>query len=770
LLFLYGHGVPKNLLLAQSYFERALEGNHPHARLALLRAKILLRNKNDKSADNWSELGQSYIQSLVAADYLHALCCFEEAVRINSRHITANANLGKMYFCGYGVNADLEKAKKYLTVASVQGCDDSQTILALIKGFPGMSKTEAIPKWYERGCQCWEQKKHQEAKFCFEQIATLDSDHIHANYNLGILYFSVDKNYSRAKEYFDKSDQNGHPEARNMSIKAGLYKKHGVLNFKQWNDAGCRLWGEAKYDDARYCFEESLKLNPKYASANSNLGNVYFYGRGADRDLQAAKKYFEVAKAYGLKVACEKLVKIKMYSEKDKPAADDWYRLASEYYSNDPVCDEVTICLTEANRLDDKHPDVNYLVGCILYYGHGRDKDFENAKRHFLVAAESGLVKAQEMLEMIELCLENIDLSGDEWYAKGISYHQHGRNQLAFYCFEQAASHQHAHAKLMQLQMTLSEHRNDIDAQEILSPYFGYQSGDICLTENQKRVLEDYILKSISRSERVILSLDVDDTIIFNQSTKENIIVNIRLVHYIAHLLATYGVENFEFQILTARKPDPSPELVRIHASISEAKSAFFAALCEQLRSMSIDDFEDHHLTVPDEHVYCLGALIGKYTQLSYDNARAFVFHENLTGDALHAYIENERAKFAEHHRVDAMNIEVKALSTRECQLLNKQMVMRDIFPRDRFFRIIHFDDRFEHVTEVPGVPQTAGIPLWSPCKATQSYIIDLIIEDIKQSYLCERQKNTAQSPCFFKTPQECEASGAAYAPGLTAL
>lgn len=771
LLYLYGHGIRKNIELAQSYFLNALNNDHPHARLALLRAKVLQLFKNDKSPDAWSELAESYMLSSAedSSDCLNALCCFQEAIRINPHHRAANFNLGKIYLYGWGIDVDIESAKRFFAAANAQGCGDSQTILVFIDELACASKAEAIVKWYDRGSWCWEQEKYQEAKFCFEQVIKLDSNHVHANYKLGLFYFSINKEYSKAGIYFDKSDKNGHPEAKNMSIRTRLYAKYRIPNFKQWNDEGRLFWGNKEYDQARYCFEESLRLNPQYANANSNLGCVYFYGCGADRNLQEARRYFEVAKAHGSEHACEKLVKIRMYLEKDRPTADDWYRLASEYYSNDPACDEVLICLTEANYLDDKHPDVNYLLGCILYYGHGRDRDFHNAKRYFLVAAESGLVKAQSMYQMAELCSNNINDGPNVWYQRGVSYHQDGVAQLASHCFEMAASQNHTYAKLMHLQVMLGEHFNDhAKAEEILSPYFSYEQGDICLTENRKKVLENHIKQIISRNSRVILSLDIDDTIIFGQSRPEDIKVNLKLVDYIADLLQKYGVQNFEFQIVTARKPDVSQQLLRIHVNIAEAQSAFFRALRNQLRSIGVDNFEDRHPMVPDEHVYCLGALGGKYTQLRYMNVTKVVFHQELTGDALDAHIQNQRARFAEDYQVDFASIKVRRLNAAECQYLNKQQVMRDILTADRFFRTIHFDDRCEHVVEVEGVEQTIGVPVWSLCEVNQSKIIDWLVSDIKNACLRPREEITPRSAARFFSPSQpaFEDGGAAYAPG----
>ncbi len=101
--------------------------------------------------------------------------------------------------------------------------------------------------------------------------------------------------------------------------------------------------------------------------ANFTLGNIYYYGEGAGKDLQMAVKYYEEAAAVpfaNLKLA--KMYEKGEYFEKSEEQADGYYKKAYDLFLKNEKTED---------------PMILYQLANLLYDGKGCKKNVEKAKK-----------------------------------------------------------------------------------------------------------------------------------------------------------------------------------------------------------------------------------------------------------------------------------------------------------------------------------------------------------------------------------------------------
>ncbi len=132
------------------------------------------------------------------------------------------------------------------------------------------------------------------------------------------------------------------------------------------------------------------------------LGRMYYYGNGVDRDTLEAIRWYRMAAEHGHPVAQNLLGNRYYYGEgvdKDYVEAVKWYRLAAEQ----------------------GYPEAQNLLGNRYYYGEGVDKDYVEAVRWYRLAAEQGYAGAQRNLGNRYYNGEGVDkdyVEAVRWYHK----------------------------------------------------------------------------------------------------------------------------------------------------------------------------------------------------------------------------------------------------------------------------------------------------------------------------------------------------------------
>jgi TPR repeat protein len=179
----------------------------------------LLDLKSDYgSAESLAILGIQYVHGTknIKRNFLKARECFERALKIDNAHIDANYYLGLINLLGLGTEIQMEKSLEYFSHAK----NDSGALNAI--GFiyfsaPDYFDTDPVQK-YKYGSIY---KNIKKAKDYFERSS--QQGNVNALYNLGCISLSSAKNttfsYSDAYNYFKQSAEKGHTlSAYNIAI------------------------------------------------------------------------------------------------------------------------------------------------------------------------------------------------------------------------------------------------------------------------------------------------------------------------------------------------------------------------------------------------------------------------------------------------------------------------------------------------------------------------------------------------------------------------
>ena len=116
------------------------------------------------------------------------------------------------------------------------------------------------------------QDKIDIAQKLYNQVLEINSNHVDANNNLGVLLIKL-KEYQKAKTCFNKI----------IKINPNYAEAHNNLGgiFKELKEI----------KKAKNCFEKAIKINPNYAEAHNNLGGIF----KELKEIKKAKNCFEKA-------------------------------------------------------------------------------------------------------------------------------------------------------------------------------------------------------------------------------------------------------------------------------------------------------------------------------------------------------------------------------------------------------------------------------------------------------------------------------------------
>ena len=164
-----------------------------------------------KAANNDNDRAQFYLGVMydqgqaVSQDYSKARVWFEKSAE--QGNADAQYNLAAMYYNGYGVTKDYSKAAEWLEKSAKKGDKRAQARIGEMY-FYG----KGLPQDYSKAAE-WLQKSAEQG----------DAD---AQYNLGFLYengLGVAKDYSKAAEWFEKSAEQGDADAQ-LNLAVMYYK------------------------------------------------------------------------------------------------------------------------------------------------------------------------------------------------------------------------------------------------------------------------------------------------------------------------------------------------------------------------------------------------------------------------------------------------------------------------------------------------------------------------------------------------------------------
>lgn len=334
--------------------------------------------------------------------------------------------LGKCYCEGIGVNINYPLAYKYFQDAIVKGVASAYHCLGCMyrKGNKGIDKDlhesykhylKAAEKGYLpsqivvakmlRDGICVEQNDTEMVKW-FEQAA-IQGDNTSQTY-IGELYFwgiKVPKDYEKSRYWIRKAALSGYTKA---------YFRYAYLCCDG-------LGGEVDYDSALKYY----RLLSDNSGAINNLGYMYEYGLGVDKDIVRAfelyKEAAEMGDAHSMRVLAGKY-----YSgegcEKDITTAITWYKKSLENGNMEAGFKLGDIFLNEANfevdsevaleyyekaialkpkpnsRLEDTYVKQVLKVAKLYYDGDKVEMNDERANELFHIVAEYGEAEAYHML------------------------------------------------------------------------------------------------------------------------------------------------------------------------------------------------------------------------------------------------------------------------------------------------------------------------------------------------------------------------------------
>ena len=286
--YFWGHGVDTDIQKSAFYTEKA-------AKLGVERAMY--------------DTGLNYERGYgVSQNMEKALYWLEKAADEN--YPTAFVELGVLYFIGEHVGKDLEKSFNYYKKGAELGDNTSKLLLSTF-----YEKGLVVEKDLEKA-KALDQEAYD---FYYEKAVTEDDSE--AQFRLGNIYFSgmpligIDKDYTQAAEWYEKSAKNGLDHAQNNLGNMYAFGIGVGQNFEKafywYSQAAERMHLEAMSNVANFYylgrgveqnFDKAVAYHTKaanfgYANSQEVLGEMYIKGDGVEQNYTKA--------AYWLKMSCE---------------------------------------------------------------------------------------------------------------------------------------------------------------------------------------------------------------------------------------------------------------------------------------------------------------------------------------------------------------------------------------------------------------------------------------------------------------------------------
>ena len=282
---------------AALYSNNSSVDSNREAELASLTS--IVKSENFDNIKRQAEQGDAIAQSKMGVmymdgkDYLKADHWFQRAV--NQGYAPAQNNLAGIYYYGYGVEQDLNRALELFKVSAQQGYTPAQTNLEAAQ-----SQKDVIQK--------------------------INQDYANARTRLGFKYYigqDAEKDYRKAAELFLEAADNGSLEAKSM-LGIMYYKGQGITKdyhkAAEWfskaaegEDVEAKFYLGQMYREGQGVRQDYSKASQLFSTAayrgNVNaqlaLGEMYAKGEGVYKSNIVAKEWFGKACDHGSQSGCD---------------------------------------------------------------------------------------------------------------------------------------------------------------------------------------------------------------------------------------------------------------------------------------------------------------------------------------------------------------------------------------------------------------------------------------------------------------------------------
>jgi TPR repeat protein len=247
----------------------------------------------------------------------------------------------------------------------------------------------------------------------------------------------ITKHLLEARWCYQKASAQGHYG----SIKQLLTLDYQFKTADEWctlaRDYYLGRWGKAQdYTKVRACSEIALTLDAANDHALFNLGFLYGFGLGVDKDLEKAKDYHAKAKNH--------LGSILLLERLNLTTAAQWSQLGDDYYvgrnGQSKDYNKAFMCFQTAYLLDLNHLYALYSVGWQHQYGQGCSTSLLETKWCYEKASARGHYESLKQL----FILNNSNLTtASQWFELGSDYYHARNNKQKDYkkstiCYERA--------------------------------------------------------------------------------------------------------------------------------------------------------------------------------------------------------------------------------------------------------------------------------------------------------------------------------------------
>jgi TPR repeat protein len=247
----------------------------------------------DNIPERLFELGERFYNGYgVEKDGIEAFKYYKLAAE--QGHIEAQYNMGEMYHWGQYVDTNYTEALKWYQLAAERGHIESQNNLGDLHYYgDGVPENEGEAlKWYQLAAD----QGHAESQFCIGWIYSFSTD--------------IEKNEGEVLKWYQLAAEQGHVEAKEEL--SAIYYEYG-LQFQcpgvNKNTDEAILWYRLAAEQNHFPSQQLLFMLAErgYVEAQFNLGEMYFFGKGLEKNEQEAFKWYVLAAQLGHKEAKEKL-------------------------------------------------------------------------------------------------------------------------------------------------------------------------------------------------------------------------------------------------------------------------------------------------------------------------------------------------------------------------------------------------------------------------------------------------------------------------------
>ena len=302
-----------------------------------------------------AESGNAYLQRSmgdlyyngygVAQDYQKAMEWYQKAAAQNDA--VAQKNIGELYFYGQGVSEDYQKVMEWSQKAAAQNNSDAQNNIGVL---------------YHMGLGV--EQNYQKAMEWYQKAAAQNNDT--AQYEIGVLYYNglgVEQNYQKAMEWYQKSAAQNNDTAQ---YEIGVLYCNG-------------LGVEQNYQKAMEWCQKSAAQNN--SDAQNRIGFLYQHGQGVKQDYEKAMEWYQKSAAQNNSTAQSNIG----YLYQSGQGVKQDYEKAMEWYQKSAA---------------QNNSAAQFNIGCLYYNGQGVKQDYGKAKEWCQKAADNGDLDAKEALKI----------------------------------------------------------------------------------------------------------------------------------------------------------------------------------------------------------------------------------------------------------------------------------------------------------------------------------------------------------------------------------